>query len=328
MGKRKDLSDFDVGQVVMARRLGQSISKTAALVGCSRAAVVSVSQKRRKGGQSSSQGHGRPRLAGERGERRLACVAKSHNKAAVAQIAEINAGSVKFEHTVHCRRAAPMQTSGHCPDRLQWAQQHQNWTTEEWKKVAWSGESHFLLAHVDGKASVRWLAETETGTTVEGKQDGGGIVKLWATFCWETLGPVVSLDATLTCSSYLNILADHVHPFMEAVFPDGDGLFQQGNTPCHTAKAVQGWFEEHDSQFKVLPWPRDFTHLNPIEQLWNVLDKQVRSTEAPPGSLEDLRGLLLRSWCQIPPRTFRRLVESVPQRLRAVSEAKGQRTRV
>ncbi|KAK3573528.1 hypothetical protein QTP86_026043 [Hemibagrus guttatus] len=42
MGKRKDLSKFDKGQIVMARRLDQSISKTAALLGCSRSAVVSV----------------------------------------------------------------------------------------------------------------------------------------------------------------------------------------------------------------------------------------------------------------------------------------------
>ncbi|ROL47351.1 hypothetical protein DPX16_16939 [Anabarilius grahami] len=39
MGKRKDLIEFDEGQIVMARRLGQSISKTTALVGCSRSAV-------------------------------------------------------------------------------------------------------------------------------------------------------------------------------------------------------------------------------------------------------------------------------------------------
>ncbi|KAK3557035.1 hypothetical protein QTP70_024248 [Hemibagrus guttatus] len=42
MGKRKDLSEFDKGQIVMARPLDQSISKTAALVGCSRSAVVST----------------------------------------------------------------------------------------------------------------------------------------------------------------------------------------------------------------------------------------------------------------------------------------------
>ncbi|ROL47386.1 hypothetical protein DPX16_13101 [Anabarilius grahami] len=39
MGKRNDLSEFDKGQIVIARGLGQSISKTAALVGCSRSAV-------------------------------------------------------------------------------------------------------------------------------------------------------------------------------------------------------------------------------------------------------------------------------------------------
>ncbi|KAK3517496.1 hypothetical protein QTP70_012575 [Hemibagrus guttatus] len=39
MGKRKDLSEFDKGQIVMTRRLDQSISKTAALVGCSWSAV-------------------------------------------------------------------------------------------------------------------------------------------------------------------------------------------------------------------------------------------------------------------------------------------------
>ncbi|ROI48974.1 Sodium channel protein type 2 subunit alpha [Anabarilius grahami] len=45
MGKRKDLSEFDKGQIVMARRLGQSISKTAALVGCSRSAVEAQDEK-------------------------------------------------------------------------------------------------------------------------------------------------------------------------------------------------------------------------------------------------------------------------------------------
>ncbi|MBN3309194.1 E2AK2 kinase, partial [Amia calva] len=73
MGKRKDLSVFDKGQIVMARRLGQSISKTAALVGCSRSAVVSTYQKCSKEGKAVNRrrGHGRPRLIDARGERRL-----------------------------------------------------------------------------------------------------------------------------------------------------------------------------------------------------------------------------------------------------------------
>ncbi|KAK3508829.1 hypothetical protein QTP70_009603 [Hemibagrus guttatus] len=63
MDKRKDLSEFDKGQIVMARRLDQSISKTATLVGCSRSAVVSIYQKWSKEGTvvNQRQGHGRPR---------------------------------------------------------------------------------------------------------------------------------------------------------------------------------------------------------------------------------------------------------------------------
>ena len=44
------MSEFDKGQIVMARRPSQSIFITAALVGCSQSAVVSVYQKWSKEG--------------------------------------------------------------------------------------------------------------------------------------------------------------------------------------------------------------------------------------------------------------------------------------
>ncbi|MCI4387329.1 hypothetical protein PGIGA_G00072870 [Pangasianodon gigas] len=99
---------------------------------------------------------------------------------------------------------------------------------------------------------------------------------------------------------------------MVTVLPNGSGLFQQDNAPCHTAKIVQVWFEHHDREFKVLTWSPNSPDLNLIEHLWDVLDKQVRSMEAPPHNLQDLKDLLLMSWCQIPQHTFRGLVESMP----------------
>ncbi|KAK3517578.1 hypothetical protein QTP70_012564 [Hemibagrus guttatus] len=93
MGKCKDLSEFDKGQIVMARRLDQNISKTAALVVCSRSAVVNIYQKWYKEG---TVGHGWPRLIDARGERRLARVVRSNRRATVAQIAEeVNSGSAR-----------------------------------------------------------------------------------------------------------------------------------------------------------------------------------------------------------------------------------------
>ncbi|KAK3507722.1 hypothetical protein QTP70_034827, partial [Hemibagrus guttatus] len=106
MDKRKDLSEFDKDQIVMARPLNQSISKTAALVGCSRSAVVSIYQKWSKEGTvvNQRQGHGWSRLIDAHGELRLARVIRSNRRAPVAQIAEeVNAGSDRkvSEYTVH-----------------------------------------------------------------------------------------------------------------------------------------------------------------------------------------------------------------------------------
>lgn len=50
MGKSKNPSDFDKGQIMMTRRLDQSISKTC-LEGCSWYAVDSTNQKWSKEGQ-------------------------------------------------------------------------------------------------------------------------------------------------------------------------------------------------------------------------------------------------------------------------------------
>ena len=70
MGMRKDCSKLDKGHIVMTRRLGQSISKTAALVGCFQSAVVSINQKWSKEGTvvNQQQGHGQPSLTHARKE--------------------------------------------------------------------------------------------------------------------------------------------------------------------------------------------------------------------------------------------------------------------
>jgi len=37
---------------------------------------------------------------------------------------------------------------------------HHNWTVEDWKNVAWSDESRFLLRHSDGRVGI-WRKQNE-----------------------------------------------------------------------------------------------------------------------------------------------------------------------
>ncbi|KAK3570580.1 hypothetical protein QTP86_023642 [Hemibagrus guttatus] len=61
--------------------------------------------------------------------------------------------------------------------------------------------------------------------------------------------------------------------------------------------------------FELFTWPSNSPDLNPLQHLWDMLDKQVRFMEATPRNLQDLNDMLLTSWCQIPQHSFRNLVD-------------------
>lgn len=65
------------------------------------------------------------------------------------------------------------------------------------------------------------------------------------------------------------------------------------------------------SEHTVHRRPLNSPDLNPIDLLWDVLDKQVQSMDAPPRNLKDLNDLLPTSRCQISKHTIRSLVESM-----------------
>ncbi len=112
--------------------------------------------------------------------------------------------------------------------RLQFAQAHQNWTKENWKNVAWSDESRFLLRHSDGRVRI-WRKEFESkdpSCLVSAVQAGGGRVMVYGIYSWHTLGPLVQIEHRLNATAYLSIVVDHVHPFMTTVYPSSDGYFQ------------------------------------------------------------------------------------------------------
>ncbi|GFU55377.1 transposase domain containing protein [Trichonephila clavipes] len=81
---------------------------------------------------------------------------------------------------------------------------------------------------------------------------------------WAFLGPVVVVELTMNATGYLNIIADQLNPYMASVFPDGNGMFQQDNAPCHKAKIVLEWFQEHDAEFQLMSWLPNSPDFNQI----------------------------------------------------------------
>ncbi|KAK0134694.1 Transposable element Tcb1 transposase [Merluccius polli] len=135
------------------------------------------------------------------------------------------------------------------------------------------------------------------------------------------------IEHRVKATDYLSIVADHVHPFMTTVYPSSDGYFQQDNAPCHKARIISDWFLEHDNEFTVLKWPPHSPDLNPIEHLWDVVEREIRIMDVQPTNLQQLRDAIMSIWTKLSEECFQYLVESVPRRIKAVLKAKGGPTR-
>ncbi len=195
----------------------------------------------------------------------------------------------------------PLLSAKNRKRRLQFTQAHQNWTIEDWKNVAWSDESRFLLRHSDGRVRI-WSKEHESmdpSCLVSMVQAAGGGVMVWGIFSWHTLRSSVPIENCLNATIYLSIVADHVHPFMTTVYPSSDRYFQQDNAQCHKAQIISDWFLEHDDEFTLLKWPPQSPDLNPIEHLWDVVEREIRIMDVQPTNLQQLRDAIMSIWINI-----------------------------
>ena len=79
------------------------------------------------------------------------------------------------------------------------------------------------------------------------------------------------------------------------------------------------------NNIQVLSWPGNSPDLNPIENIWDHLARQIAKEKFQNG-----KGLLEKlkvTWQEIPLPYLEKLVDSMPQRIEAVIKAKGGATR-
>ncbi len=107
-------------------------------------------------------------LVDVRGQRRISRLVRDDRKATVTQITtRYNQGMQNTISERTTRRTlkqmgyssrrphrVPLLSAKNRKRRLQFAQAHQNWTIEDWKNVAWSDESRFLLRHSDSRVRI------------------------------------------------------------------------------------------------------------------------------------------------------------------------------
>ncbi|GFV65793.1 HTH_Tnp_Tc3_2 domain-containing protein [Trichonephila clavipes] len=99
-----------------------------------------------------------------RSERRLRRIVRSRRSQALAPITtQLNDGTsctvIKWtvQHSYHRMdfgTRVPLLNTHHRAARLAWVREHRDWSIEDWKRVAWSGESRFRLLNADGRLRI------------------------------------------------------------------------------------------------------------------------------------------------------------------------------
>ena len=98
-------------------------------------------------------------------------------------------------------------------------------------------------------------------------------------------------------------------------------IFQQDNAQPHTASTTTDFLARHN--IIVLPCPSKSPDLNPIEHLWDELDKRVCQHQPSPQSLDQLGQALQDEWQRIPQIPTQHLIRSASKRCRTALTAHG-----
>ena len=263
-------------------------------------------------------------------------------------------------------RKKPFISDPNIQKRLEWCIKYQDWTVDQWKRVLFCDESAFTLVY-HGRVLVRRppgkKAAYDKKYIKPTIKHGGGKINVWGCFCYDGVGDLHKIDGIMVCiffateflffapmKTFSNFLMKNhnVHFFCQKKKQDAEKyrqilihhastsgirligrgfVFAQDNDPKHTANVCKNYLrnKQNKGDLAVLDWPSQSPDINPIENLWQQIKLERRKIKAT--SKDDLYEKIKTIWDNFPIEKLQNLIESMPDRIKAVINAKGGHTK-
>ncbi|GFU61908.1 transposable element Tcb2 transposase [Trichonephila clavipes] len=330
MSSRHPIDDFMRGRIIGKIEEGRKITDVAREFDIAHSVVSWLWKSFKTTGMCSRRdGGGRVRSMTPAEDRYIALSAKRNRRTTAQQVAnqflvasgkQISRKSVARRLTgggLYARRpvvCVPL-TRQHRTARLQWCREHHSWTEQNWACVLFSDESRFSLSS-DCRRQLIWR-ESGTAYRPENIQEKDRYptcsIMVWAGIMinGHTRLHVVA-NGTMTGQRYIDeVLLPHVRLFRGAV---GDKfVFMYDNATCHQTLAVQDCLDSEGIQ--CLVWPARSPDLNPIENVWDALGRQVAGRNYPPTNKNTLIRALTDEWDKLPQQPLDNVVQSMVRRV-------------
>lgn len=339
MAKRKQISLEKRVEIISHHNRGDSIRDIAKRMKISYKGVQNtIKRYQSTGGYTDRKRSGRPKITTPAEDQTIILTSKRDRRLTASQIrGEFNRErETRISLTTVKRRLRaaglmgrvavrkPLLRPQNKRKRLQWAQSHKDWTIEQWGKVLWTDESKYEVFGSRRRIFVRRTATEKMlpQCVVPTVKHGGGSVMVWGCFSSAGVGDVVKIDGVLKKEGYRQILEHNAVPSGLRLLGE-NFIFMQDNDPKHSSHLCRGYLQqqEADGVLQNMVWPAQSPDLNPIELLWEELDRKVR--EKCPTSQAHMWQVIQDSWANIPNETLTKLVSRLPRLCAAVIKAKG-----
>ena len=334
MVAKRTINETDRLRIYEQRQNGKSLRRIAEMFKVSKTAVAETIERfQGTGSHRDRKRSGRPRkttkaldriIVREMEKMQSSSADKVAEQLRHLEIADISPSLVRrrmVENNMHSlvKMQKPLLTEKHKKARIEFAKTFIDRSQSFWDGILWSDETKISISGSDGKAYCwKRLGTNTTPKHVKQTVKYPTSLMVWGCFSASGVGEICIIDGKMDSAKYQNILRNHLRPSALKLIGE-DYVFQQDNDPKHTSKSTKAWFESN--RIEVLPWPSQSPDLNPIENLWAKLKKEIAAYHCR--NRVDLEQAIKSCWNSISSAFCKKLVESMPRRLDQVILRKG-----
>ena len=324
------------GSVVQLRCAGYSGNKIARALKLPRSTVYRIiSVHAITGATERRKGSGRPRTTTMAEDERIILCIKRDRSTTSKEVSARLKPTVVSDKTVRRRIAEltdlkstfkvkkPFIRAKNRKARVRWCMDRLHYTIEQWSNFLWSDESPFALRFCQKTRCWRRSSERNCTFAITGSVKHDDKIMVWGCFAAHGVGELVLIDGIMDQYQYIDIVRTAVRRSADLLFQGRNWTFQQDNDPKHTAINTQRAM--HEMQIPLEDWPSQSPDLNPIENLWSILDRSISDRRC--NTKAELWECLQKAWYKLDSSILTKLVESMPRRLNAVIDNKGYPTK-
>ena len=324
----------DRGAVVFLHKDGLTTAEICRKTGFDRGFVTRwISRYNDSGSLDDAAGAGRKRKLSKsvertvekkmRGKRRRSSrvIARELKKQKVADVSYSTVQRTMHRRDLHAfrQRKASRLSKTHKRGRLQFAKAN---TKKDWNNVVFSDE-HTFKQFKGGNPRHNFVwAKSVSEVPAKEVERWGLTVDAWGGFSSKGKTELALYEGTLDAHTYQDILQKKLLPAAQRWFQDEKEAWelQQDKASCHTAKSTERWLEQHGVDV-VEGWPTKGDDINPIENLWAILDERLESKKFK--TENGMKKAIRQVWDEVDLSLLHNLIDSLPDRLRRIRKAKG-----